>query len=154
RVMTLVTARYMTRFGCLGAACEDTCCRRWDIPVDRRHYELLHERLTDPDDRAKLAAGVKRLPGEDPNRYALIVVREDDGCCHFLTADRLCSIHARFGEPLLPDICSSYPRRIGRIDERVELMGEISCPEVARQVLLREDALDMLGAEPELFGRG
>jgi lysine-N-methylase len=151
--MTLVTSRYMKRFGCLGGACEDTCCQRWNIPVDRSHFELLHERLTAPEDRARLEASMKLLGGDDPHRHALLVFREDNGCCAFLADDKLCSLHARFGEAILPDICSHYPRRLGRIDDRIELMGEISCPEIARQVLLRDDALEVVGAEPELFGR-
>ena len=35
-----LTARYLTRFRCLGADCEDTCCQAWEIPLDQRGYQI------------------------------------------------------------------------------------------------------------------
>ncbi len=151
--MELVTARYLTRFRCLGAACEDHCCHDWKVIVDQKHYDRLHERMTSEAERAELAAGIKKLDHGAPNRYALMVLG-DDGNCRFLDRDALCSIHARYGEELLPDACATYPRVLGRIGTRVELIASPSCPEVARLVLLRDDGIQAIPGTPALYGRG
>ena len=146
----LLTTRYLTRFRCLGGACEDTCCRDWNVFVDEEHYHALPARLEDPADRA----GVVKVEGGSASRYALTVLRDGDRCCHFLDAGGLCTIHGRYGEDLLPDRCATYPRIRRRVFDRVEVVASMSCPEVARLVLLDGDALDRVPGDLALVGRG
>src|SRR5215813_7582033 len=35
------TLRYMTRFSCIGPACEDNCCHDWKVSVDHTTHEKL-----------------------------------------------------------------------------------------------------------------
>lgn len=143
----LFALKYMTRFACVGAACEDNCCQRWSVVVDQPHHDRLRGKMSSPAERAEFEAKVRRLEGPPrAHKYALMVLREDK-TCSFL-ADGLCSIHGRYGEELLPDVCATYPRSLTRIGERVELAGRPSCPEVARQILVEEDGLDLVSAEP------
>ena len=152
--MELLAPRYMTRFRCLGSACEDSCCRGWTVHLDRAHYDKLRERMASPEERAELNAKVKRSAENRPDKYALFVIREDSGACSFVDASGLCTIHSRYGEDYLGNTCATYPRAVGRIGERHELVGVTSCPEVARLALLHEDALDLVPVDREVFGRG
>jgi lysine-N-methylase len=150
----LLSTRYMTRFRCLGGECEDNCCREWEIYVDREHYEGLRARMKSPAEKRELAAGMRlNADPSDPNRHAFIVLAES-GSCSFLGADRLCTLHGRYGEPQIPNACATYPRVVGRVGDRAELTGSPSCPEVARLLLLSDDSLDIVDATQDLFGRG
>ena len=137
-----VAAGYMTRFQCAATACEDTCCKAWDIPISQADYRRLGERADElvtriPNGRGGSVVALRKLP---------------DRTCLALDATGLCSVHARLGEAALPDVCASYPRVIGQLGDRLELTGRISCPEVARLVLLADDGA-LVPAAREPFGR-
>jgi lysine-N-methylase len=139
----------MTRFRCTGGACADNCCHHWRIPVDREHHDALLVRLRSPEERAAL----KKSDDGDPQCHALMAL-DDAGRCRFLDEARLCTIHARFGADLLPNGCAAFPRVIGTIGGRAELVGSTSGPEVARLVLAADDGAELVTADVELFGRG
>jgi lysine-N-methylase len=69
---------------------------------------------------------------------------DSQGSCPFLGATRLCSIQDRYGSEALPEICAAYPRLIAQKYNRTEMWGSLSCPELARQCLLREDAMELV----------
>jgi hypothetical protein len=151
--VTLRAARYMVQFRCVGPACIDDCCNGWEIDLDREHHDALRERMTSPEDRALFARAVRATGDARPGQHALLVL-DDAQRCHFLTPDRACSIHARFGEEALGDACSRYPRIIGRLDAQVELAGAASCPEIVRLLMTVDDATELVPAELAAFGRG
>ncbi len=138
----------MARFRCLGGDCEDTCCAAWDIPIS-------------PEDHQRLTAAVgpaaddmlKRIPDGRGGSLVVLAKRESDGTCTQLDPAGLCSLHARLGEQVLPEICCAYPRFIGRVADRLELTGRMSCPEVVRQCLLGDAHEVLVAATPEPFGR-
>jgi lysine-N-methylase len=141
-----VAAGYMTRFQCAGTACEDSCCTAWDIPISKADYGRL---------AGVLGARADELVARIPNGRggSMIALRKlPDRTCSALEPSGLCSVHARFGEAALPDVCSSYPRVIGQLGDRLELTGRISCPEVARLALLADDGA-LVPAPREPFGR-
>jgi len=153
RGVEFLTFRYLSRFRCVGTACQDHCCQAWNVTVDKTHHDKLRERMSSPDERAEFDAGIRR--GEEkskPGQYAFTVLR-DDGTCSFLSADRLCTIHGRYGEEYLSDACAMYPRILGWMNTRAELVAAASCPEVARMVLFEEGALDLVPADPALVVR-
>ncbi len=142
--------RSMTRFRCLGGACEDPCCRQWQIPVDEPHYRAIAAALGDSaDGQRELARMVRKLPVVDqrPDRVGDIRFR-DDGFCVMLDEDKLCSLHRRFGEDVLADTCATYPRAINQLGVRLEMSGMTSCPEVVRMSLLTEDGVDVVPLDP------
>jgi lysine-N-methylase len=142
---TALTARYLRRFVCRGASCEDTCCQTWQIPVD----EQQHQRLRGMVAAADLAAAVERN-----GSGALHLKLLPDGTCAFLAPDRLCSLQARHGEPALPQVCSTYPRDIVRRDDNEwEVWASVSCPEIARLCLLAPDALELEEAPADITSR-
>ena len=148
-----ITARYLTRFRCLGGECEDTCCQGWQIPIDRRQYAILEEAMG-PSGRAALEAGVELEPpaARTEQQHAHLRMTEA-GTCPFLSAEKLCTIQLRHGQRALPAVCSTYPRLVARAGQRLEVWGSLSCPELARQCLLAEDALDVVAAAPDATPR-
>ncbi|HEX6244461.1 MAG TPA: flagellin lysine-N-methylase [Polyangiales bacterium] len=146
--------RYMTRFQCIGSECEATCCSGgWEIAVDRQHYDDTKKALSKTpegrrefDDKVALVKGLTR----SPKQHALLVL-QNNGDCSFLDEQRLCSLQKRFGERILSHTCASYPRSVAAIGNRRELAGSASCPEVARQLLLHADALELVELPARAF---
>jgi lysine-N-methylase len=148
-----ITARYLRRFQCLGPSCEDTCCQGWIVPLDRRQYQITRAAMeASPADAEAFQAGVEVETRPEDERHARIRLRSD-GTCPFLAPEKLCSIQSRHGEAALPAVCSTYPRLVAQSGARLEVWGSTSCPEMARQVLLHEDALDLVDAPPETTPR-
>ncbi len=144
----LVAAPYMTQFRCLGGDCEDTCCRAWDIPISAEDHARLTAAIGPPADDM-----LKRIPDGRGGSLVVLAKREADGTCTQLDPSGLCSLHARLGEEVLPEICCAYPRFIGRVAERLELTGRMSCPEVVRLCLLGDATESLVAARSEPFGR-
>jgi lysine-N-methylase len=148
--------RYMTRFRCIGSDCESSCCTGgWNIAVDRDHYERAKRAMsTHPTTRQEFDGKLRRVkdPAHKTKNYALMVLQKD-GSCSFFGADRMCGLQHRYGEAVLPNTCSVYPRTLAISGTRREQTGLTSCPEVARQLLLVDDAMDLVEATPEQLGR-
>lgn len=141
KVEQTVTPRYLERFGCIGGACESTCCGGWQVDLDRESFLRLQAALAGTEaDRAAFQAAVRRpKAGVAPGRFALMVLR-DDGGCHFLDDERLCGLQRRFGGKILSVTCATYPRETRIAGTRLEVTATPSCPELARQLLLHDDA--------------
>jgi lysine-N-methylase len=150
-----ITARYMTRFRCLGGSCEDTCCQGWQIPLDRRQYQILKKAMDGSRaEREEFRGGIERdrTPGRPDELYARVRM-EREGPCPFLLPAKLCSIQSRHGERALPAVCSTYPRLVAQAGQRLEVWGALSCPELARQCLLHDDALELVDAPEDASPR-
>lgn len=148
--MDVIAPRYVTRLECAGAACEDTCCSGWNVTVDRDAFRRL---------RSVLGEGF----GEDFTRirdrprtkekFGLVVLQPDTLACTFLNEKRLCSLHARFGEEVLPDGCASFLRRQSSVGTRVETSLSLACPEAAREALIPRDAMELVDLDPADLSR-
>ena len=75
-----------------------------------------------------------RTPAGTRDDYFAIIQMKEGHCP--LLEDQLCSLHARFGEEYLPQICEAYPRTTNRVDGVLERSLMTSCPEAARLVML------------------
>jgi lysine-N-methylase len=149
-----VALRYMDGFHCIGPDCEDNCCRLWSIVVDQSTHQKLKKAMSaDPVDAARFQQtfSLVSLTKRSRIRFAEIPAAES-GPCPMLDGVGLCSIHAKYGEPLLPSICASYPRRVTVVGSRMELSGDLSCPEVARRALLVDGSADLMEVAPEVIG--
>jgi len=145
----VLAPRYMSRFSCIGGACEDTCCSSWSIAIDSDHYRKMRRALGQTkSDRELFEKNVKRFRGgRTDSKFALIVLDPKTSRCNFLANDGLCGLQQRFGEATLPDVCVTYPRRQSLVGDRIEMAAALSCPEVARQALLHEDAMELVDIE-------
>jgi lysine-N-methylase len=136
----------MNRFQCLGGACPDSCCQGWQIHLDQQRYEALRDRMSGSEaEREEFRSNLQRdpRPGCPSHQYAQIRLRPVSGACGFLSPESLCTVQQRYGEAALPDVCSTYPRIVNEMPDRLEVWGALSCPELARLCLLDDDALDL-----------
>lgn len=137
----ILSPQYMTKFKCLGAECDDTCCKFWRIDIDYETYKR-YIKISDP--KLKYLVGkyvVKKRDNENKNRYAFFKLRED-GYCAFLDNDGLCTFQKKCGSSFLSNVCMTYPRKQVQIEDTLERSGTVSCPEIARIMLFDEHPME------------
>lgn len=131
------TPSYFSGFSCLGSECEDTCCRNWEVKLDRQHFDLLDAAMSkDSVEKSIFEQYIhlnKNLISSDHD-YASIRMGVN-GYCAMLDEKSLCSIHAKHGVAVLGNVCTMFPRVISRCGDTVELSGALSCPEVVRSCI-------------------
>jgi len=89
------------------------CCTGWRV------------RLTTMAERERVIAQAAELGVELPIVDGAL--RRVKGCCIFLQKDRLCAIHARFGESAKPGICRYFPRRTLRAEDGIRVGADPGC---------------------------
>ena len=139
---SILQPEYMSRFKCIGGACEDSCCMgSWSIFVDKKTY-LKYRECKDPEVGPVLDKIVKRYRGKDVSdqQYARFRLRRD-GRCVFLTGDGLCHLQKKLGYEGLCDTCAVYPRLYKMADGKIERCATTSCPEVVRLVLSNPEGI-------------
>jgi lysine-N-methylase len=140
--MDIQVPSHYSSFKCIGSLCEDTCCSGWAVHIDSKTFRLY--RLNKHPELAPLFKIA--LSREDANsaKNATAFGRmkmKTDGSCHFLQADRLCSIQRIMGSEALSHTCKTYPRYHNQFGGQREYSLAISCPEAARLVLLSSDPI-------------
>lgn len=126
--MILREPQFYTKFRCLGGDCPLTCCRDWEIVLDKKSiadYETAPEPLREH---------VARNLVTDEEGDVCFRLRPD-GLCALLDGDGLCPIQRHWGEEHLCDHCGAYPRFIEEYGSLTESCQAISCPEAARLVM-------------------
>jgi lysine-N-methylase len=141
----------MSRFRCVGPACEASCCTSgWTITVDEKHHGLLEQAMSaTAEDRARFRGAVRLETGPERSaeRHALMVLDQRGGC-RLLDPEGSCSVHRRFGEDVLPHVCAIYPRKMSLAHGRIELAGALSCPEVTRLLYAGADSTSVEPLDP------
>lgn len=150
------TFKYMLDFECLGGECEDTCCKGWDIRIDKHHFQLMQDKVTahSVEEAAFFSQYVKFNESESASDrdYAYINLK-DDGYCPFLESEGWCHLHKTFGEAPLSNICAFYPRVLSQCGDVTELSGALSCPEMVRKCLFEADQFDLVDFEATILPR-
>lgn len=138
---------YMKTFKCIGGSCPDNCCIGWDVDIDKKTYDkyktasssTLHSRFD--------LEVIKNKDCYDKEiDYGRMVLKASKRC-PFLNEEALCDIQMTHGEDFLSKVCNAYPRVVNLVDGQLELSATISCPEVARVVLLEDCNLETEIAE-------
>ena len=134
---------YAAVFRCIGPECEDTCCRDWSIPLDKKTYQIYKQF---PEGRlgSVVAESVSLNPDAPEALYARIDLASS-GFCPFFTPDQLCAIQREYGAAALSSTCSIYPRTLNLVEGVLEGSLALSCPEAARNILLSPDATRVAG---------
>jgi lysine-N-methylase len=140
---SILQPEYMSRFRCIGGACEDNCCiGTWNIFVDKKTF-LKYRDVKDKELAPVLDQVVKRYRGKgaDDQQFAHFRLRADGSGCVFLTGDRFCLLQKKLGYENLCDVCAVYPRLYKMADGKIERCATVSCPEVARLALGNPDGI-------------
>lgn len=132
--------KYMKDFNCIGSACEDSCCIGWQVHIDKHTYHD-YKNVRDNDLKVLMKSAIKRNKQAKTDHAYGRIVMENSGRCPFLNRENLCDIYIKMGEKHMSDTCKTYPRTMNRIDEVLEQSATISCPEIARMVLLNPDGI-------------
>jgi hypothetical protein len=129
---------YAERFACIGAQCEDNCCKGWNVPIDQATYEKYRSA---PGLRQHLGTlVVLNTDQPTPADYARIPLTAQSEC-GFLDGEKMCGIQKEHGPGMLSSTCATYPRAVAMNVGRVEKALNLSCPEAARLTLLDADLL-------------
>jgi lysine-N-methylase len=155
KIKTALALDYYNQFSCIGGACEDSCCVGWRVDIDKRTYKKYKEsqhKVLAP----LFKSAVKRHDSSSTSDCYGVISLDSEGKCSFLDQDKLCKIQKIMGPEALSPVCSNYPRAIFRIGEQVEYSLGLSCPEVARLVLLKREPLQFIEVSrmPTLEGSG
>ena len=134
---------YAAAFECIGRECEDTCCRDWSIPLDKKTYQI-YSRFPPGKLGSIVAQSVSVTPDAPEGLYARINL-SPSGFCPFFAPDQLCGIQKEHGAKALSATCSIYPRTLNTVNGLLEGSLALSCPEAARNVLLVPDSLQVAG---------
>lgn len=132
---------YLERFTCKGSLCEDTCCSGWMVPIDKKNYKR-YKKLTSK--KSKIFSENYLILNKNSTQaldYGYIKMK-DNGDCPYLSCEQLCKIQLEFGEEALSYTCFSYPRKVNKINDIHEMSGSVACPEIAKLVLLNEEAME------------
>lgn len=130
----IIVPSYLNEFKCIGGDCEDTCCCGWKVLIDEATYKK-YKKVNHYEIKKKLQKNIiKQRSNSNQHNFAKMKMYE--GKCGFLLKDGLCDIHKTLGEEYLCNTCAIYPRHLNKIDNVYEESLDISCPEVARIILL------------------
>jgi lysine-N-methylase len=133
--------RYVSRFSCVGSACEDNCCTGWQVSIDKDTYNA-YRQVKLPPLAERLRQSIRRVEGQTPKvLWARIEMDQETQECPLLD-EGMCSVQQQLGEDLLSDTCYSYPRMTRRAPGHYEMALTLSCPEAARLALLEADAFE------------
>ena len=64
-----------------------------------------------------------------------------------LHAESMCSIHRKLDHSYLPRTCADFPRYCHSVTHKTEVLGTLSCPELAHKCLLDTQAFDLVNIE-------
>ena len=150
KTIKLIHPKYVNEFKCIGGKCEDNCCVGWDVYIDKITFKE-YEEINDNEIKNVLKANLceSEYCTNENFDYGKIKLGKNKRC-PFLDDKNYCSIQNSLGEGCLSNVCTSFPRIINKIDEQYELSLDVSCPEAARIILLKEDGLELSESEKVL----
>lgn len=122
----MLRAAFLKEFQCLGAECEDTCCKGWGMQLTRETVSLYQEKAPE------LLEAVDHGESE-------FIMRRDPQTDYCVKFDRgLCSVHRDYGTAFLGDACHFYPRITRQLGGQALMTAALSCPEATRLALFTE----------------
>ncbi|MFO1242358.1 MAG: flagellin lysine-N-methylase [Rickettsiales bacterium] len=133
----LLRAAFLDTFQCLGAECEDTCCKGWGMQVTKETIELYQKEAPELLD-AVTTGEAEHIMRRDP---------VTDHCVKFESG--LCGIHRTRGTDFLGDACHFFPRITRSLGNQQLMTAALSCPEVTRLALLTDSGFDPHGTAVE-----
>lgn len=134
--------KYLREFKCIGGECEDSCCIGWDIDIDkitfRQYYKVKDQEMKKMFQKNVHNNEYCQAPDVD---YGKVKLKKDKRC-PFLDECNYCIIQSNLGEEYLSNVCTSFPRILNKIDGYYEMSLDVSCPEAARLLLLKEEGIE------------
>ncbi|MDO5517889.1 MAG: flagellin lysine-N-methylase [Clostridium sp.] len=142
---------HFNNFKCIGGECEDTCCKGWDIEIDKDTFEYY---CSTEDEKMQSMIENSIFINEDCTSNDLdygIIKLNDKKFCPFLDENSYCMIQSKFGEENLSCVCAHFPRIMNKVDNNYEISLDIACPEAARLVLNDKESIKFTSGERDFY---
>ena len=136
--MLTIYPDYYTQFTCTADSCPITCCQEWKIYVDdttKHNWKTLSAPDSMDADRRKLSSYITKKEGEDVIRLL------PDHRCPFLTDNKLCCLVQTYGDSVLSETCTLFPRELHTFSTHKEASLMPCCPAVI-DLWQQSDAID------------
>lgn len=141
---------YYKNFECVGSDCEDTCCKGWEIHVDKRIYDVYKSSKNTP--ITDILENNVHINKERKLDFEYGIIELVDGMCPFFSEDRLCSIYTHLGKENMSYVCREYPRTYNMVDKVIEKSINTSCIEACKLILLNKGGIEFNLETEELSG--
>lgn len=130
---------YFDTFRCIGGVCQDTCCAGWYIAIDEATYKK-YKKVKDPVMKKRLDKELVAKKGPVSSEHVAKIKLKNNRCA-FLSSEGLCDLYTHLGEQYLSQTCQLYPRTFNQVNDTLECSLALSCPEVARRILLNPEGI-------------
>lgn len=127
-------------FECIGSKCEDHCCRDWSITIDKSTYDK-YKKVENEEFKKIFEDAVLKKKYATKYEYAVMNLNKN-GECPFLDDKKLCSIYRLLGPENMCNTCRRYPRSSVKVDDIIQNVVLLSCPEASRKTLLRKNPIE------------
>ncbi len=142
--MEVFYPKYYDAFACLAGSCPDSCCKEWDIDVDKAAADF-YRGLSGP-----LGDRLRQALKDTPDGAVMV---NENGRCPMWRQDGLCEIQCQLGHDALCHTCREYPRLLHDYGTFAERGLELSCPEAARLIFTLPHTMTAVteagGSEPD-----
>ena len=125
--MLTIYPDYYKQFTCIAGSCPITCCQEWKIYVDdttKHNWKTLSAPDSMDADGRKLSSYITKKDGEDVIRLL------PDHRCPFLTDNKLCCLVQTYGDSVLSETCTLFPRELHTFSTHKEASLMPCCPAV------------------------
>ena len=125
--MKHIFPNHYNEFHCIADRCTITCCQEWKITVDddtNRKWKKILPPDTISDKRKNLTAYTCKKDG------ARVIGLDQNHRCPFLSQDKLCHLVTSYGDSVLSETCTLFPREIHEFSTHTEASLMPCCPAV------------------------
>ena len=138
----IIQPEYVKYFKCSANNCEnDTCCSGWMIYVDKNAYDKC-KNIKETEIRKKIDQALLITKNNSSIRNYAYIKFNKSGLCPLLTDDGLCSLHLKYGEEYLGEVCNLYPRIICKLNGSYIQSLSMGCIEAAKLCLLNPEGIN------------
>ena len=134
-MQTYLMPACISNFHCIAGACDDNCCHGWSVYIDKNTYQKYQDNKS-KDLGDELRKKTVRIDDETTDRQYAKYVMNVNGDCPFFNEQGLCRIQLVLGKEMLPRTCINYPHVVNSIDGVLEISAQLSCPVIAKAVML------------------
>lgn len=131
---------YYSEFMCASSKCTDTCCRYWQVELDK----ITLHKYSRINNNSEISRRINKALSASNKSFK----NNEDGNCPFLNKNLLCDLHTAVGHENLPRTCRLYPRFYNTFGGYEERGLSFSCPTAAK--LIFDDSFNFIEYENDL----
>ena len=129
-------------FQCIADACPNTCCAGWNISIDEKTYQKMVKN--------EEILGIAADDWLEKKEKLYFSKLDNEQRCRMLNEKNLCNVVLKLGPEYLSDTCACYPRIISRYGSVMEGNIQVSCPEIIRELMEKENVQFQFNEDEEL----